>query len=180
MKRWPKRRRAAYSDNALSVRERFEAKYTRIDDADSCWLWTASTWGNGYGHMVAWGRVRSAHRISYKLYVGDIPDGMNVLHRCDVPPCVRPSHLFLGTLSDNTQDSIQKGRVRYYMPTHCRQGHEYNDANTRLDKHGHRVCRICASRAGRAASKERSRAAYHTPNAPLTCEQNPPSESGQE
>ncbi len=55
------------------------------------------------------GRVK-AHRAAWMLYKGDIPQGKRVLHRCDVPSCVNPEHLFLGTLKDNSRDSILKGR----------------------------------------------------------------------
>jgi hypothetical protein len=81
-----------------------------------CWLWTGAVRGCfGYGETREMGRKVLAHRMSYQLHRGKIPDGMCVLHKCDVPLCVNPDHLFLGTYSDNRRDCIRKGRA--YMPT---------------------------------------------------------------
>ena len=79
-----------------------------------CWIWTKSLNGLGYGRI---GRTRNgkptwrlAHRVSYEHFVGPIPKGMFVLHRCDTPPCVNPDHLFLGTHAENMHDMLTKGR----------------------------------------------------------------------
>jgi hypothetical protein len=79
-------------------------------DENGCWIWQGSTI-NGYGQAGFPDRKQSsAHRLSYKTHKGDIPDGVLVLHRCDVRNCVNPDHLFLGTHSDNIHDCIDKGR----------------------------------------------------------------------
>lgn len=78
-----------------------------------CWVWTRSTDKRGYGRIGSGGRGpwRSAHRVSWELANGPILGDLQVLHRCDNPPCVRPDHLFLGTHADNFADATQKGRL---------------------------------------------------------------------
>lgn len=93
----------------MGLKERF---WSRVDISESCWEWTAVTNGSGYGQIRNGGKNIYAHRYSYSLAYGDIPDGMFVCHHCDNPGCVRPSHLFLGTHVDNMQDSVAKGRAR--------------------------------------------------------------------
>ena len=92
--------------------ERFEAKFQKTE---GCWNWTASTAGKGYGQIKLPGTRRQiyAHRLSWLIYKGDVPDGHQVLHNCDNPKCVNPAHLFTGTGEDNLQDMKQKGRHLY-------------------------------------------------------------------
>jgi hypothetical protein len=93
-----------------TIEERFWAK---VNKTDTCWLWTASVWDNGYGRFVkVHGTDTPAHRFSWALHNGAIPDGLWVLHKCDVRRCVRPDHLFLGTPQDNMDDKCRKGRHR--------------------------------------------------------------------
>jgi len=75
-----------------------------------CWTWTGAKMSAGYG-TIGNGKTAYAHRLSWEFAYGAIPRGLFVLHRCDNPPCVRPSHLFLGTQSDNMADCAQKGRA---------------------------------------------------------------------
>lgn len=80
---------------------------------DGCWLWTAAVAAGGYGQfMVAPGHKWLAHRLMYTLTYGVIPDGLYVCHRCDVRLCCNPAHLFLGTARDNSQDALNKNRLR--------------------------------------------------------------------
>ena len=74
-----------------------------------CWLWTGSIAGTGYGDFRM-GRHYLAHRAAYEAFVGPIPKGMHVLHKCDVRSCVNPNHLFVGTNQENIIDSVRKGR----------------------------------------------------------------------
>jgi hypothetical protein len=76
-----------------------------------CWLWTAGTNEDGYGIVFFNGRPRKAHRLSYELTYGPIPDGLLVCHECDRRICIRPSHFRLGKDRDNNHDMIRKGRA---------------------------------------------------------------------
>lgn len=88
--------------------------WLRVQKTDGCWLWTRRG-QDGYGVITIGTKSRflRAHRISWELHYGAIPDGLGVLHHCDNPPCVRPDHLFLGTALDNARDRESKGRGRY-------------------------------------------------------------------
>ncbi|QIB36543.1 HNH endonuclease [Ancylobacter pratisalsi] len=95
-----------------ALAERFWQKVDVSGGPHACWLWKGARCSNGYGHISAPRPLRTtwkAHRVSYLLNKGD-PIGWCVCHRCDVPMCVNPAHLFLGTVKDNTADMLAKGR----------------------------------------------------------------------
>lgn len=92
-----------------SYSARFWSK-VRKGNPDDCWLWTAYRNAQGYG-TVRMGPMVLSHRVAYELTFGAIPAGLLVLHRCDVPACCNPAHLFLGTNQDNTDDMVGKGRA---------------------------------------------------------------------
>jgi hypothetical protein len=104
--------------------ETIKAFLHKLEKQGDCWIWTASKRNKGYG-AIAWkdhesGRMiqERAHRLSYLMYIGEIPDNLFVLHKCDNPACCNPDHLFLGTKADNNRDMVEKGR---HVPggTHC-------------------------------------------------------------
>lgn len=91
---------------------RFWKYVTKSTDPDGCWHWAGTCDLAGYGRLNVNHRPHMAHRLSWIIHNGSIPDGMNVCHRCDNPPCVNPNHLFLGTQRDNIMDCFRKGRAR--------------------------------------------------------------------
>jgi hypothetical protein len=77
----------------------------------ACWEWKGKRNSGGYGFMSLPGKATALmHRAAYRLFVGEIPKGMGVLHRCDNPPCINPDHLWVGTDLDNHSDMVAKGR----------------------------------------------------------------------
>jgi len=81
-----------------------------VNKTETCWLWTGGTFESGYGAFQVNGKTVRAHRFSWELEHGPIPEGQDVLHTCDVPLCVRPHHHFLGTSIENVADRVAKGR----------------------------------------------------------------------
>jgi hypothetical protein len=93
--------------------------WSKVIKSDKCWTWTgAINKHTGYGTIGLGrrsGKTRGAHRVSWELAHGPIPEGLYVCHRCDNKRCVRPDHLFLGTAEDNAQDALRKGRLDAHL-----------------------------------------------------------------
>lgn len=98
-------------------KDRVAEFWNRVDKTDGCWEWLGarSRYG-GYGSFRVNGRGHGAHRVAWELTHGKIRNGLCVCHKCDIPWCVRPEHLFLGTRSDNMQDHAVKGRFFVQSP----------------------------------------------------------------
>jgi hypothetical protein len=96
-----------------SVEPRFWSYVKRLNPTE-CWEWIGKRDKYGYGFLRI-GKIRSfqAHRISYLMFYKIQPGNLFVCHSCDNPPCVNPSHLWLGTAKDNSRDMVSKGRGRF-------------------------------------------------------------------
>jgi len=93
-----------------------------VKRTNGCWEWTASIAWNGYGRFKYAGKMALAHRVSYILKYGPVPDGMMVCHTCDNRKCVNPDHLFLGSHQDNMDDMVTKGRGATKDQTRAKNG----------------------------------------------------------
>lgn len=89
------------------LNKRFHSKTKKVG---SCLLWLGGKNRQGYGLIWDDGKMVSAHRISFRIHKGKIPEGMNICHTCDIPQCVEPNHLWVGTTRENVQDKMLKGR----------------------------------------------------------------------
>lgn len=136
--------------------------WRKVRISGDCWIWSGSRTKTGYGLFDT--PTRLAHRISYELTTGPIPDGLAILHKCDNPSCVRPDHLWAGTLSENQKDSKRKGRHYEAAMTHCHRGHPFDEQNTIVSfrKNGgiHRHCKQC--RRVRYAAQKRQSIQFNT------------------
>jgi hypothetical protein len=121
--------------------ERFMAKVDMSAGPDGCWPWIAARDKDGYG---VFGQMRAqrwllGYRRGLSLLAGEL-----ACHTCDNPPCVNPSHLYVGDYSRNQIDAVHRGRHHNASKTHCKNGHEYTDETTYVvPSTGHRQCRAC-------------------------------------
>jgi hypothetical protein len=95
-----------------TLAERFHEKIIPVTES-GCHIWIGSEARGGYGQIKIHGKKQLAHRVSYAMCNGEVPASLDVLHACDVPCCVNPDHLFLGSDSDNQKDSVRKGRAYF-------------------------------------------------------------------
>lgn len=128
----------------------------RLDPATGCLRWTGSKHGSGYGRIWDGQRMVSVHRYVWSALNGPVPDGLMVMHSCDVRDCARPSHLSLGTAAENLRQMTERGRRRNVpaeenrAKTTCPRGHPYDGENLKVTARGHRLCRTCLKERDRA------------------------------
>jgi hypothetical protein len=125
-----------------------------VNKTESCWIWTGYKQSNGYGQIGVNYKNKLAHRVSYEIHIGKIPDGFLVRHSCDNPSCVNPSHLLLGTQKQNLEDMYFRERDNNsnYKKTHCVRGHKlennvyiYPIKNLKVKNTAvRRVCKTCS------------------------------------
>jgi hypothetical protein len=119
----------------------YERFWLKVHKTQSCWLWIGAKWPFGHGKIKNGKRTLVAHRISWEIHFGVIPDGLCVLHKCDIPSCVNPDHLFLGTKTDNNLDRDSKNRqasgdrsgLRVHPDRVCRGEKQWNSKLTPSD-----------------------------------------------
>lgn len=154
--------------------DRFMAKVSPEPNS-GCWLWTGSIQQspfpkypgyNGYGSFARPGKSKLAHRASYELFVGEIPDGLHIDHLCRVRSCVNPKHLEPVTRAENVRRG--NGGAYFRDKTHCPQGHEYSSENTTVKpisgkpNRFNRICRTCAIEYGhRKRQAQREAGLFH-------------------
>ena len=93
-----------------TVKERLLNSIEIITES-GCWIWLQHLNAYGYGAITVDKKVVGAHRVAYQEFIGSIPESMCVCHECDIPACINPNHLFLGTHADNMKDKADKGRI---------------------------------------------------------------------
>jgi len=117
------------------------------DSAHRCWDWLGVRGSEeGYGQFQFENRVFVATHVALALDGRGVPVGLFACHACDNPSCVNPSHLFVGSQTDNMQDRKRKGGYKSFREgtrTHCKRGHELKSESVYLSREGHISCRLC-------------------------------------
>lgn len=136
--------------NGLSLRERISISVVAEDrgHVTPCWVWKKSLNINGYGRIRVggrWGRDHQAHRVTYELFVGPIPDDLQIDHLCRVRACCNPPHLEPVTARENGRRGLAGTNLALWQAakTRCPRGHPYGGTNLYVDPTGRRHCREC-------------------------------------
>jgi hypothetical protein len=142
---------------------------TRVEYSPTgCWLWKGQCGEWGYGQTVYRNRTKIIHRQFYKVINRvELERWQLVMHTCDTPSCINPSHLKIGTPSENVQDAANKGRHHNARKTHCKRGHPLDEANVNVTKEGLRQCKACARARQRINAGWTPEQAYSVPAIPF-------------
>lgn len=143
-----------------SAAERF---WLRVEVGEGCWLWKAGTQATGHGRFYADRKAVPAHRFSYELLIGPIPEGLVIDHLCRNPSCVNPDHLEPVTQGENIRRGDNQGPIGR-RASKCPLGHPYDEINTYISPSGIRDCRECRREAGRRHRAKRRIAMRGTSN----------------
>lgn len=127
---------------AVCYHLRMKRFFDKVDTSGDCWEWTGAKRPTGYGNFYYGGRVMGAYRASYLINVGEIPDGFEVDHLCRNRGCVNPAHLEAVDKKTNMHRSDSFSGVNA-RKTHCLNGHEFSQENTRIKSGSKRSCRTC-------------------------------------
>ena len=138
---------------------RFESKINKSTTTD-CWWWIGSIWKTGYGAFCIEHKNIQAHRVSYELYVGPIPERALICHTCDNAHCVNPKHLYIGTNTTNNRDRLERDPMSFSgrpQQNNCLRGHELSGANLGISSiTGVRWCKECTKLRMRAARAKKA------------------------
>ena len=133
---------------AAILADRLEKHIARVPES-GCWVWVGAVNKYGYGRVFVGGKNKHAHRVTFELHRGKIPDGLVLDHLCRVRCCVNPSHLEPVTLQENIARGDHTNKAWKSKLTHCKHGHELSNDNVYLRvKRGktERVCKTCHRR----------------------------------
>lgn len=130
--------------------------WSKVQQRGECWEWTGHLTEKGYGQFGLDGKPFLAHRVSYMLHIGELPEDLTVDHLCMNKRCVNPLHLECVTRGENIRRAWAAGlnpypalAARNRQKTHCSRGHAFDEENTAISPDGHRSCRTCRREADR-------------------------------